>query len=78
MRTKVPALPILMAAVFLAACGGGGGGGENVVPGPPVVGPPVPALPDPATAPALKTVIAGRFGVTDYRSERTRRCSRGT
>jgi len=47
---------------LLAACGGdepftpppGGGGGGT------------PVLPSPASAPALKTVIAGRFGVVNY------------
>ncbi len=68
MRRTLPALAGLLAVFFLASCGGGGGS-ESATPGPPYSGPPVPpapVLPDPATAPALKTVIAGRFGVADY------------
>lgn len=68
MRRTLPAMAGLVAAVFLVSCGGGGGG-ETATPGPPVIGPPAPpapVLPNPATAPALKTVIAGRFGVVDY------------
>jgi endo-1,4-beta-xylanase len=51
-----------VAALLLAACGGGddefrppGGGGS---------GPPT--LPPPASAPALKTVLAAKYGVVDY------------
>ncbi|HUQ12576.1 MAG TPA: endo-1,4-beta-xylanase [Steroidobacteraceae bacterium] len=50
------------AALMLAACGGGDdvfqppGGGGN--------GPPT--LPPPASAPALKTVLAAKYGVVDY------------
>lgn len=51
-----------MAALMLAACGGGGdefqppAGGGN--------GPPT--LPPPASAPALKTVLAAKYGVVDF------------
>lgn len=51
------------AAAGLAACGGGG---DDGISNPPVVVTPPPALPDPSTAPALKTVIAARFGVVNY------------
>lgn len=72
MRRTLPAWVGLLAAFFLASCGGGGGGGSGTSTPPPPANnppnnnPPAPTLPDPATAPALKTVIAGRFGVVDF------------
>ncbi len=71
-RTLAAHAMAFVAACVLASCGGGGGsggsgGGGGGITNPPVVPPPPPpTLPDPATAPALKTVIAGRFGVVNY------------
>jgi endo-1,4-beta-xylanase len=50
---------------LLAACGGGGGGGSS---GPPPLGGGGGGggLPSPASAPALKTVLAGRYGVVNF------------
>ncbi len=55
--------------LFLAACGGGGGGGGSPTPNPNPPNPPQdpdptpPQLPDPSTAPALKTQFDGYFGI---------------
>jgi endo-1,4-beta-xylanase len=54
---------IAVFAASLAACGGGGDGMSNP---PPPVGNPTPTLPDPATAPALKTTLAARFGMVNF------------
>jgi endo-1,4-beta-xylanase len=51
----------------LVACGGGGGGGGSLAP--PVGGGgggATPQLPSPASAPALKTTLAARFGVVNF------------
>jgi endo-1,4-beta-xylanase len=50
---------------LLAACGGGGGDGSS---GPPPLGGGGGGggLPSPASAPALKTVLAGRYGVVNF------------
>ena len=55
---------VAVAAISLTACGGGGsdGGLSN----PPVLDTPRPSLPDPATAPALKTILAARYGVVNF------------
>jgi endo-1,4-beta-xylanase len=50
-------------AASLIACGGGGDGMSNP---PPPIGNPAPTLPNPATAPALKTTLAARFGVVNF------------
>jgi endo-1,4-beta-xylanase len=55
------AMIALLGALF-AGCGGGGEGPSN--PPPPVGG--GPNLPPPASAPALKTTLAARFGVVNY------------
>jgi endo-1,4-beta-xylanase len=55
---------VAIAAIALTSCGGGGDSGG--ISNPPILNTPTPALPDPATAPALKTVIAARYGVVDY------------
>jgi endo-1,4-beta-xylanase len=47
-------------AGLLTACGGGGSDAPAPVPTPT---PPPPSLPDPASAPALKAVLGGNFGV---------------
>jgi endo-1,4-beta-xylanase len=47
----------------LTACGGGGGA-DAPPPTPPPVQPP--SLPNPAAAPALKTVLAARYGTVNY------------
>ncbi len=63
--SKIASSAAMAAAVFtLISCGGGGDG--DGISNPPVVVRPTPPLPDPTTAPALKTVIAGRFGVVNY------------
>jgi len=49
-------------ACVLVACGGGG----EAAPVPPPGGGGPPQLPDPATAPALKTIIAGNFGTVNF------------
>ncbi|MEO8061421.1 MAG: endo-1,4-beta-xylanase [Pseudomonadota bacterium] len=50
----------------LVACGGGGGGGGGSLPPPAGGGGGTPQLPSPASAPALKTVIATNFGVANF------------
>src|SRR6187402_2517949 len=57
------ATAVAVAAIALSSCGGGGDGGMS---NPPILGTPTPSLPDPATAPALKTVLAARYGVVNY------------
>ncbi len=52
--------PVVVCVALLGACGGD----EPFTP--PGGGVTPPALPNPASAPALKTVIAGRFGVLNY------------
>ncbi|HKU89828.1 MAG TPA: endo-1,4-beta-xylanase [Steroidobacteraceae bacterium] len=54
-----------LCAALLVACGGGGGGSSAPSPSPsPSPAPaPTPSLPDPSTAPALKTAFAGDFWV---------------
>ena len=64
-------LTILAITALLAACGGGDGvGGSGVVNGGGGGGPPPlggsGGLPGPASAPALKTVLAGRYGVVNF------------
>jgi len=48
----------------LAACGGGGDGGGSLPP--PVGGGGTPQLPSPASAPALKTTLAAKFGMANF------------
>jgi endo-1,4-beta-xylanase len=59
-RASVGAMTGAALVALLAACGGGGD--------PPVAGPPPPpaGLPPPASAPALKTNLAARYGVVGY------------
>jgi endo-1,4-beta-xylanase len=52
-----------MAATFLAGCGGGD---EPFTPPPGNGGPPPSQLPSPASAPALKTTLAAKFGVVNF------------
>jgi endo-1,4-beta-xylanase len=47
----------------LVACGGGGGGGGPL---PPPVGGGTPQLPSPSSAPALKTVLAAKYGMANF------------
>lgn len=55
-------LAALAAMLVIAGCGGGGDDTPN---GPPTGGGP-PTLPPPASAPALKTVLAAKYGVVDF------------
>lgn len=58
-----------MTALVLAACGGGGGGDDfqgNPGPGTGGGGNNPPSLPSPSSAPALKTVLEAKFGVTGF------------
>jgi endo-1,4-beta-xylanase len=48
----------------LIACGGGGDGGGTLPP--PAGGGGTPQLPSPASAPALKTTLAAKFGMTNF------------
>jgi endo-1,4-beta-xylanase len=57
---------IAMIAVLGALFAGCGGGGEGPSNPPPPVGGGGPGLPPPASAPALKTTLAARFGVVNY------------
>src|SRR5215207_9320617 len=50
----------------LVACGGGGGGGGGSLPPPVGGGGGTPQLPSPASAPALKTTLAAKFGVANF------------
>jgi len=52
--------------VTLCGCGGGGDGGGFMAPPPPGGGNPTPQLPSPASAPALKAVLAARYGVVNF------------
>jgi endo-1,4-beta-xylanase len=56
---------IFMVAALSMAFAGCGGGDEAFVPPPPGGGNP-PQLPSPGSAPALKTVLAARFGVVNF------------
>jgi endo-1,4-beta-xylanase len=58
-------LSTLALATLLVACGGGGGDGGGGGGGPPPLGGGG-GLPSPASAPALKTVLAGRYGVVNF------------
>ena len=58
-------LTALGVAALLVACGGGGGGGGGAVP-PPLGGGGGGGLPPAASAPALKTVLASRYGVVNF------------
>jgi endo-1,4-beta-xylanase len=51
-----------MVLTVLSACGGGG---DTFTP-PPGGGPSTPQLPSPASAPALKTVLAAKYGVVNF------------
>ena len=55
---------IAMVTATLVACGGGGGGGGSLPP--PAGGGGTPQLPSPASAPALKTTLAAKFGVANF------------
>ena len=55
-------LGLAAVTTFLAGCGGGGDGSSL----PPPTGGGTSQLPDPATAPALKTTLAGRFGTVNF------------
>ena len=59
-----------MAVTFLAGCGGGD---EPFTPPPGNGGPPPPQLPSPASAPALKTMLAAKFGVVEFSGRRGHR-----
>jgi len=63
MMRKVLFGAAISAAILLAGCGGGD---EPFTPPPGNGGPPTPQLPSPATAPALKTVLAAKFGVVNF------------
>jgi endo-1,4-beta-xylanase len=52
-------------AASLVACGGGGDGGGGSLP-PPAGGGGTPQLPSPASAPALKTVLAAKYGMANF------------
>jgi endo-1,4-beta-xylanase len=54
---------ICIAAALVATLAGCGGGEGSLTPPPP---PPGPQLPPPASAPALKTVIAAKYGVVNF------------
>ena len=56
---------VAMTATLLGGCGGGGGS-EPVTPPPGGGGPITPQLPSPASAPALKTSLAAKFGVVNF------------
>jgi endo-1,4-beta-xylanase len=58
-------LTALGVAALLVACGGGGGGGGGSGP-PPLGGGGGGGLPPAASAPALKTVLASRYGVVNF------------
>jgi endo-1,4-beta-xylanase len=58
-------LTALGVATLLVACGGGGGGGDGSGP-PPLGGGGGSGLPPPASAPALKTVLASRYGMVNF------------
>ncbi|MEJ0085470.1 MAG: endo-1,4-beta-xylanase [Pseudomonadota bacterium] len=51
-------------AAALVACGGGGGGGS--LPPPAGGGGGTPQLPSPSTAPALKTILAAKYGMANF------------
>lgn len=53
-----------LTVTVLGACGGGGGDAPSTPP--PGGGNPPPQLPNPATAPALKTSLAAKFGVVNF------------
>lgn len=59
---------VVAAVALLSACGGGGGysGSSSSSSSSSSSGGGTPVLPDPATAPPLKTNIAARFGVANY------------
>jgi endo-1,4-beta-xylanase len=59
-RTLIGAAAITFA--FLSGCGGGGDEPFTPPPG----GPSAPQLPNPATAPALKTTLAAKYGVVNF------------
>jgi endo-1,4-beta-xylanase len=63
-RTRLGSLIVGFIAFFVAACGGGGGGNSNSNTPPTSIPAPVaPSLPDPASAPALKTQFAPYFKI---------------
>jgi endo-1,4-beta-xylanase len=55
-------LGLVAVTTFLAGCGGSGDGSSL----PPPTGGGTSQLPDPSTAPALKTTLAGRFGTVNF------------
>jgi endo-1,4-beta-xylanase len=60
-------LTALSVATLLVACGGGGGGGGDDAPVPPPLGGGGGNdLPPPSSAPALKSVLASRYGVVNF------------
>src|SRR5690242_221826 len=61
--TRAMSASAALCAALLVACGGGGGGSGAPSPSPAPAPGPTPSLPDPATAPALKTVFASDFWV---------------
>lgn len=61
--TRAMSASAALCAALLVACGGGGSGSGAPSPSPAPAPGPTPSLPDPATAPALKTVFASDFWV---------------
>jgi endo-1,4-beta-xylanase len=55
-----------LAAMLLTALSACGGGGDTFTPPPGTGGPSTPELPNPASAPALKTVLATKFGMPNF------------
>src|SRR3954471_21687533 len=63
-RTRLGSPIVGLTAFLVAACGGGGGGSSNSNTPPTSIPAPVaPSLPDPASAPALKTQFAPYFKI---------------
>src|SRR5690348_14680169 len=66
MKARATGASAALCAALLVACGGGGGGGSSAPspsPSPSPAPGPTPSLPDPSTAPALKTAFASDFRV---------------
>ncbi len=62
MMTRIGILMVAALSTALAGCGGG----EGSIVAPPPSGGNSPQLPNPGSAPALKTVLAARYGVVDF------------